>query len=90
MLEFIIVTPVVYLLYYIFMINKYDDNGKLKEKKRSAFMATLMNRIKLFFFSAKNEKEEIYKALMSYNGRRQQILIDKFNKLKEEYAQQVM
>lgn len=38
----------------------------------------------------KNEKEEIYKALMSYNGQRQQVLIDKFNKLMEEYAQQVM
>ena len=38
----------------------------------------------------KNEKEEIYKALMSYNGQRQQVLIDKFNKLMEEYAQQIM
>ncbi len=59
MLEFIIVTPVVYLFYYIFMINKYDDNGKLKEKKENKFINKVVEKVKKFLFGAKNEKDEV-------------------------------
>lgn len=59
MLEFIIVTPIVYLLYYIFMINKYDDNGKLKKKKEHGFLNKIITKGKNFLFGAKDEKDEI-------------------------------
>ncbi len=59
MLEFLIVTPIVYLFYYIFMINKYDDNGKLKEKKENKFINKVVEKVKKFLFGAKNEKDEV-------------------------------
>lgn len=59
MLEFLIVTPIVYLFYYIFMINKYDDNGKLKKKKENKFINKVVDKIKKFLFGAKNEKDEV-------------------------------
>lgn len=58
-LEFLIVTSIVYLLYYIFMINKYDKDGKLKKKKENAFFNKIFNKLKNFLFGYKNEKEEI-------------------------------
>ncbi len=59
MLEFLIVTPIVYLFYYVFMINKYDDNGKLKKKKENKFLNKVIDKIKNFLFGAKNEKDEV-------------------------------
>lgn len=59
MLEFIIVTPIVYLVYYIFMISKYDNNGKLKKKKENRFINKIVTKTKNFIFGAKNEKEEV-------------------------------
>ena len=59
MLEFIIVTPIVYLIYYLFMINKYDDNGKLKVKKENKFINKIIDKCKNFIFGYKDEKEEV-------------------------------
>ena len=59
MLEFLIVTPLVYLFYYIFMINKYDENGKLKKQKENKFLSKVIDKIKKFLFGAKSEKDEI-------------------------------
>ena len=42
MLDFAISTIVVYLIYYIFMINKYDKDGKLKKKKENKFFVNLL------------------------------------------------
>ena len=59
MIEFILTTLLVYLLYYVFMISKYDKNGKLKKKKKDSFFSKLFSKIKKFLFESKNEKEEI-------------------------------
>ena len=58
MIDFIVSTIVVYSFYYLFMINKYDKNGKLKEKK-SGFLKKIYYKIKLFLYNSKNEKDEI-------------------------------
>ncbi len=58
-LEFIIVTLLVYLFYYLFMINKYDDDGKLKPKKEHKFIGKVIEKIKRFLFGPKDEKDEI-------------------------------
>ena len=59
MIEFILTTLVVYLLYYLFVINKYDSNGKLKKKNENSFLNKIITKIKLFFFKPQSEKEEI-------------------------------
>lgn len=59
MIEFILTTIVVYLFYYIFMISKYDENGKLKKQQENAFLNKIIYKIKLFLFNPKTEKEEI-------------------------------
>ena len=59
MLEFLIVTPIVYLFYYIFMINKYDENGKLKPKKENRFLNKIITKVKSFIFGHNNEKDEV-------------------------------
>ena len=54
LLEFIVVTLAVYLIYYIIMIRKYDKEGKLKKKKEKKNI--LLDRIKKgLFFSEKDE-----------------------------------
>lgn len=58
-IEFILITSLVYLFYYIFMINKYDDDGKLKPKKEHKFLGKIIEKIKKFLFGPKDEKEEI-------------------------------
>lgn len=59
MIEFIIVTVIVYLLYYIFMISKYDKDGKLKKKKENKLFNKFYYKIKAFLFNPKDKKEEI-------------------------------
>lgn len=58
-IEFIITTLVVYLFYYIFMINKYDDEGKLKPKKEHKLFNKITEKGKKFLFGPKDEKEEV-------------------------------
>lgn len=59
MLEFIIVTPLAYLMFYIFIISKYDKNGKLKEKKGHKLLNKAIDKGKNFLFGPKDEKEEV-------------------------------
>lgn len=59
MIEFIITTSIVYLFYYIFMISKYDNDGRLKKKKENNFLNKIISKIKLFLFVPKDEKDEI-------------------------------
>lgn len=58
-IEFILVSLIVYLFYYLFMINKYDDDGKLKPKKEHKFLGKVINKIKNFLFGPKDEKDEV-------------------------------
>lgn len=58
-IEFLVTLLIVYLLYYLFMISKYDKNGKLKKKNKSSFFYKLYLKIKLFILPTKNEKDEI-------------------------------
>lgn len=58
-IEFLVTLLIVYLLYYLFMISKYDKNGKLKKKNKSGFFYKLYLKIKLFILPTKNEKDEI-------------------------------
>jgi len=59
MIEFIITTSIIYLFYYIFMISKYDNDGRLKKKKENNFLNKIISKIKLFLFETKDEKDEI-------------------------------
>lgn len=58
MIDFIISTIFVYIIYYIFMIRKYDENGKLKKKKENKSFAKITRKIKGFFV-INTEKDEI-------------------------------
>ena len=58
-LNFSISTLVVYLFYYIFMINKYDKDGKLKKKKENKFIKKIVEKIKNFLFTTKDKKDEV-------------------------------
>lgn len=58
MLDFILSTIVVYLIYYVFMISKYDKDGKLKKKKEHKFFDNIIKKVKKFLFVT-SEKDEI-------------------------------
>jgi len=58
MLDFILATIVVYLIYYIFMINKYDKDGKLKKKKERKFFGKILKKVKSFLF-INSEKDDV-------------------------------
>ncbi|MBQ7104433.1 MAG: hypothetical protein IJN90_01105 [Bacilli bacterium] len=57
-LNFGVSTLLVYLFYFIFMINKYDKDGKLKKKKENKFIKKIVEKIKSFLFGKKDKKEE--------------------------------
>lgn len=58
-IEFVIVTLIVYLFYFLFMINKYDNDGKLKPKKEHKFINKVIKKVKKFLFEPKNQKDEV-------------------------------
>ena len=59
LLEFFLTALIVYLLYYLLMINKYDQDGKLKKKNKKTLFTKLVDKIKKFLNLTESEKDKI-------------------------------